>query len=49
MSLILFSLDYYENKIEQYESHPCNAHEVYEAKQLLKMIVIGKELSPPKH
>jgi hypothetical protein len=38
MSFISFSLDYYKNKIEQYESHPCNAHEVYEAKQLLKMI-----------
>lgn len=38
MSFISFNLDYYKNKIEQYESHPCNAEEVYEAKQLLKMV-----------
>ena len=38
MSFMSFSLDYYKNKIEQYESHPCNKNQVYEAKQLLKMV-----------
>ena len=38
MSFISFSLNYYKNKIEHYENDDLSENEIYEAKQLLKIL-----------
>lgn len=38
LSYLSFNLNYYKSKLQQYEQHTCSAEELYEARQLLKLL-----------